>query len=438
VDQGTLTFECPDYNLNETVNWNQNLALGQQWGLQSEFSIMSGNLGLNKRNAKLVSYTGSFDVNCKVCGLNHVAPQDTDGRPGYFQATVAWGPNMFDSVINETGIEGYAVYFVDDCHKKVGTRLTYSLKHVVPVDQGMRITGPCDMACHRWSYDAPISGAWPNVSGALRFMVVPVLDGGYELPIGTTSAEFLDSTTTTTRAPSQINGELNIDFQDCGQAGGARGSPDFIKGTTEGLCQLSTAQQKGGYCEGWAQCTNTCSGGGCSGPAQTMSTNSRRLQQHPGVETNDSSETIDDLERELQAAPNLPGLVFGYRIFVPWTSTGNSNPNLAAAVAALNSPTAVATLTAYIAANVNTTGLQFTVAGLNILNVTGAGLTILTPAPAPCNTLSGSQSDDDAPTVVIVVVVVILAIIGMIACACYWFFGRKKEEEEGSDETERV
>lgn len=428
---------CPDYNLNETVNWNQNLALGAQWGLQSNFSIMSGNLGLNKRSAKLLSYTGGFDVKCKVCGLNQVAPQDTDGRPGYFQATVAWGPNMFDSVINETGIEGYAVYFVDDCHKKVGTRLTYSLKHVVPVDQGMRITGPCDIACHRWSYNAPISGTWPNVSGDLRFMVVPVLDGGYELPIGTTSASFVDSTSTTTRAPSVIEGEVPINMP-CSQAEVARGDPGFIEPYTDGMCELSTAKARNGYCIGWARCSNTCSGGGCQGPGHTANTQlPRRLQQHPGFETNDGSETTYDLERELQAAPNLPGLVMGYRIFIPWTSTGNTNPNLAAAVAALNSPTAVATLTTYLAANVNGTAYQFTVAGVNILNVTGAGLTILTPSPAPCNTLSGSESDDDSSTVVIGVLVGILAIIGMIACACYWLFGRKKQEES-SDETERV
>jgi len=73
-----------------------------------EFKCPCGNLGNDT-----MPYLISANVLCKPCAVT-ARVIDKDWAPGKFLGRISWGPNMIDDRVDETMIEGYRVYVVDE------------------------------------------------------------------------------------------------------------------------------------------------------------------------------------------------------------------------------------------------------------------------------------------------------------------------------------
>jgi len=255
VETGTLTFSCPAVGASAAQAYDQTLSIGSHWGAGSSFRVFNGSLGYDadgrpKRNAHLQSVVGGFDVKCKVCGLDNLNPVDTDGRVGHLRLTVQFGPNILNGVVDETGVLGYRIYLVSGCSAKVGgpgSELAYVAKSNHNFG-GTSVDGYC--GCPTTVYQAQVEFQLPANLTDGRLMIVPLLRGGIELPMGTISENVQDYTdptittttitTTTTRAlPTssvQLSGNIGVAIS-CTVAPQYVERPQVLRGWYKALSQ---------------------------------------------------------------------------------------------------------------------------------------------------------------------------------------------------------
>lgn len=113
--------------------------------------------------------SGSFGVKCKVCGLPADAPIDTNAAPGEIAATVQFGPNTLDGVVDESGILSYSVFMVDECNKRIGDALA-----TVEVVPGL----PQGGCCQSDAYTVAVAAQLPfNTTGASLMIVAETSAG---------------------------------------------------------------------------------------------------------------------------------------------------------------------------------------------------------------------------------------------------------------------
>jgi hypothetical protein len=151
---GAVSFQCPAKNVSETLVVEQQL---QQ--------------------------------NCNICG-GITRTTDWDGRPGWMEFQLSWGPNVFNgAVVEDTpGIEGYAVYPINDCGEREGHALVTSYAYGIK-------KGQYD-CCESTAYVANVLYNIPSYLTSQRFRVVPVtsmgpLDIGWETDV---IVDVIDST----------------------------------------------------------------------------------------------------------------------------------------------------------------------------------------------------------------------------------------------------
>lgn len=506
IEQGALLFECPRITSNDElpeVNWTHNLSLGPQWGLSSTYTIMSGDFGLNrdghvKRQAAFLNHSGGFDVKCKVCGLMIINVQDMDVRFGHYEARLLWGPNTLDYVINETGIQGYALYFVDACHTKIGERLFYHRRHVGSPDEGLTITGPCDQACHHSAYHAFVSGEWPNTTEDVRFMVVPVLDNGYELPIGTTSDVFTDywttttstttisstsstnsttttsatsSTSTTTDPPSVVSGYVGV-VLDCSLARGYIADPDVIEVWHVSISKLTGAERRNTFCDLAVSCDPSAtpsvpprllfvssSDEKATDSSETTPTIHGQLQGNQTIagdtRSNDMTQNVSRRLQGVQSIAVTPSVIVTYRIIFEWAGDAHnpgSNGSLALvddriwhARDALNSPNVEVALFQIVSNESHSFGVSaayaaFTIRQVVLANVSTIALwptTTTTAGLPPCIVLKNEQRQTESYVEVHIMVAVagtFVVIGGIIFLVKYAASSNQLREREFSVE----
>jgi len=120
---------------------------------------------------------GTYALRCRVCGMRETTVVDEDVREGHIKATLFWGPNALEGVVDESVVTGYFVYFADSCSRKLGESVAYVPK--LGTDQSS--SSSC---CQHDLYSATIVGEWPpGLEGNITLMVVPETDMG-ELSVG--------------------------------------------------------------------------------------------------------------------------------------------------------------------------------------------------------------------------------------------------------------
>lgn len=205
VESGRIQLHCPDLTIHaveETTSFSRNLPIGDHWGPDAYFSLWSGNMGFEdtgakKRDVELGEVTGGFDVKCKVCGVDEPSSlKDLDKRAGYIKTNVKFGPNVLNGIVDESAIDGYRIYFVSSCSKKVSDDSTYVAKRNHG-RAGDSVDSVCQ--CATSTYRATVTGQLhEDVEEAPRLMIVPVLTGGTDLPMGVTTPAIEDVKPATT------------------------------------------------------------------------------------------------------------------------------------------------------------------------------------------------------------------------------------------------
>jgi len=123
----------------------------------------------------------SPSIRCKPCGfISRVV--DINPREGNCKATITWGPNVVapGNRIDESMIDGYKVYLIDDCNRKGPSGLQVPKK-----------THDSDNCCHNDVYSVTFEGCPPADKD--RFMIVPY-QGDFELPHGVSTSALVDVT----------------------------------------------------------------------------------------------------------------------------------------------------------------------------------------------------------------------------------------------------
>ena len=123
-------------------------------------------------------------IQCKVCGTGGFT--DTDATTGTYTGSVTFGPNMLDGVVDESMLDSYAVFGVDDCGAIVSGMLGWTYK-----------SSSSETCCDSTKYSISISVSSPSYS---KIMVVPASGlptAGSFLNDGVI-VDLVDLTTTTT------------------------------------------------------------------------------------------------------------------------------------------------------------------------------------------------------------------------------------------------
>jgi hypothetical protein len=140
---------------------------------------------------------------CEICaGMTRTT--DWDGRPGWMEFQLSWGPNAFDGkkiVEDTTGILGYAVFAVSECGEREGDAL------VTVAAQGIK-EGSVD-CCETMTYVVNVPYQLPGWLTGQKFMVVPMTSIG-PLDMGWVSdvvVDAIDSSTYGAQAVAQAAGQ---------------------------------------------------------------------------------------------------------------------------------------------------------------------------------------------------------------------------------------
>lgn len=194
MEQGILGFECPDLLSGRgQKSWVRNLSIETRWGLNGSFSLWSSSP--SGRMPNLVNTSGSFGVKCKVCGLAVSAPQDEDTREGFLRTVIEFGPNILNGLVDETGISGYSIYMVNNCHEKLSSRLAH-VNITNHTYTGRAVRDPC--SCPSSTYRVEVATQLPSGQSQraqVRLMVVPMTLRGTDLPMGVSTGALQDSFT---------------------------------------------------------------------------------------------------------------------------------------------------------------------------------------------------------------------------------------------------
>jgi hypothetical protein len=150
----------------------------------------------NVSNSLLVD--NKLQQNCNICG-GVTRTLDWDGRPGWMEFQLSWGPNVFNGAIVEDtpGIEGYAVYPINDCGEREGHALVTSIAYGIK-------EGQYD-CCESTSYVANVLYNIPSYLTSQRFRVVPVTSIG-PLDIGWETDVIVDVIDSTLYGPPLVGG----------------------------------------------------------------------------------------------------------------------------------------------------------------------------------------------------------------------------------------
>lgn len=149
--------------------------------------------GNTLENRAPVADTWHPRVLCKVCAIDAIET-DTHLGHGFYTGTLRFGANQKNGMLDESDVKEYKVYFSDmDLNKLDDAVATVSV-------QGSKIeTAFC--GCSKSRSSVTLAGvAIP--AGATGFMVVPVDNNDYEMPVGAYVGGLEDLWTTTTTTTS--------------------------------------------------------------------------------------------------------------------------------------------------------------------------------------------------------------------------------------------
>jgi len=253
---GRLVFECPDMqsssSSSSSSSFAQNVSLGGVWN-SAQLSIWSvpPTVGQQPRPAKIRTLSGGFGVKCRICGLAVNVLKDRDVRAGQLDVLVEFGPNVLGGVVTEHNIAGYGIYFVDGCHNRNNTMLSFVPKaEVVPWPRGMegfRVQKACD--CPRASYSARVTGQFPR--NPARIMVAPVTNGGYALPVGVFSEILIDHSVSPTDAPqtaasnyAEVTGSFDLALNSLAAAVSFARDPKAVSAVARSLASMAGAESR--------------------------------------------------------------------------------------------------------------------------------------------------------------------------------------------------
>lgn len=200
IEPLTLGFSCSELAEEEPGGqWAWNWSLGAPWGPGAAWLAAGGGFGAaggaaGRRGARLEGVAGRFGVRCRVCGI---APgsgpggrlQDTDCRRGHLAVSLSFGPNVLDGVIDEEGIDGYAIFAVGSCE-------TMALREIwlreplvkVPISSVAAWMDDCSCPVHTYTVHLEVDLAGTPLEGeAAQFAIAPITSAGV-LPVAATTA----------------------------------------------------------------------------------------------------------------------------------------------------------------------------------------------------------------------------------------------------------
>jgi hypothetical protein len=140
--------------------------------------------------------TKQLQQHCTVCG-GVTRTGDWDGRPGWMEFQLSWGPNSIDGVISEaeSGIMGYGVYGISDCDERESEPLfTVAAYDIKKGDF---------TCCDDTTYVVNVLFFLPSYLSSKRFMVVPWTAIG-PMDMGWTTSAIVDSIDTTIYGPNWL------------------------------------------------------------------------------------------------------------------------------------------------------------------------------------------------------------------------------------------
>lgn len=112
-----------------------------------------------RREPELVN--GSHSIKCRICGMIYTALNDTDSRQGIISSVLRFGPNMLDDVVNETDIEGYAIFMVDDCGRTMAEPLAILPK------QDWAISSCCQYDAYEFNFTTQLPSGMTGMTLAI-------------------------------------------------------------------------------------------------------------------------------------------------------------------------------------------------------------------------------------------------------------------------------
>lgn len=159
-------------------------------GNTTDPSIHSDMVGM--RGAQLVSVSGDLEVKCQVCGWREdQLINDTDDTCGRLVTSVTFGPMLKDgTTFDESVIDGYAVFVVDNCEKSLYASTRWS-ERVAYVPKDTLTPNPADAnecACDGGSKYTVEINASISMDTPQRLTVVPVMSCADETAVPSGSA----------------------------------------------------------------------------------------------------------------------------------------------------------------------------------------------------------------------------------------------------------
>jgi len=124
---------------------------------------------------------GNNSIKCRICGMLDVQPMDTSPVDGHLTTTISFGPNALEGSVDENIVVGYAIYFADNCSRKLGKSLAY----VVAKGYGLQ---PC---CQYDAYTVDLDVDYPENVTNVSLMIVPNTLVG-ELSVGFVTEQIED------------------------------------------------------------------------------------------------------------------------------------------------------------------------------------------------------------------------------------------------------
>jgi len=112
---------------------------------------------------------------------------DVDLRTGFLMVDLKFGPNMLGNTLDETPLDGYAVFMTD----LRGERLSNTPVVNLPKQYGSSLSR--DGCCEAAAYSARITVELPDGVEEVRFEVVPILTGLGPLAVGRISVPVADA-----------------------------------------------------------------------------------------------------------------------------------------------------------------------------------------------------------------------------------------------------
>jgi hypothetical protein len=139
-------------------------------------------------------------VLCKVCAVAAI-PTDTNLDQGVYSGVLTFGPNQLGGWLDETDVSAYTVWFADASYNKIGSAA------VGTVSAGKIAYADCGCSNNRYSLTMS-DVAIP--SGATGFMVTPVDNFNYEMPVGQYVGGIVDLWTTTTTTTTSSTSTTSV------------------------------------------------------------------------------------------------------------------------------------------------------------------------------------------------------------------------------------